>query len=116
MKPIVLILIIIVSVGVLWAIWDALPDKTLSLPEGTNTLIIGYTKRDLARELGVSADNIQLVQSSQREWPDGCLGVEKEGQVCTQVITPGYQIILEADGTEYTYRTNMNGTVIIPIR
>ena len=116
MKPIVLILIIIITAGVLWTIWDALPDKTLSLPEGTNTLVVGYTKRDLARELGVSADNIQLVESVQREWPDGCLGIKKEGQVCTQVITPGYQIVLEADGKKYTYRTNMNGSVIVPIR
>jgi len=116
MKPIVWILVIIITAGVLWAIWDAFPDKKLSLPEGTNTLIVGYAKRDLARELGVSSDNIQLVQSVQREWPDGCLGVKKEGQACTQVITPGYQIVLEADGKEYIFRTNINGSVIVPIR
>lgn len=116
MKPIALILVVIIAAGVLWTIWDAFPEKKLPLQEGTNTLIVGYAKRDLARELGVSADNIQLVESVSREWPDGCLGIKKEGESCTQAITPGYQIVLEADGIEYTYRTNANGSLIIPIR
>jgi hypothetical protein len=48
------------------------------------------------------------------DWPDGCLGVAEEGMMCTQVITPGFQIILEADGKVVEYRTNEDGSQVRP--
>jgi hypothetical protein len=48
------------------------------------------------------------------EWPDGCLGVQEEGLACTQVIIPGFRVILEANGRQMEYRTNEDGTQIRP--
>ncbi len=46
------------------------------------------------------------------DWPDGCLGVQTPGVMCTMVITPGYRVILEADGKQYEYHTNASGDVV----
>lgn len=68
----------------------------------------------LSENLGLPADKTKLVSTEGVEWPDGCLGVQMEGLMCTQVITPGFRIILEANGREVEYRTNEDGTQIRP--
>ena len=68
----------------------------------------------LSENIDVPVDEIKLVSSEAVEWPDGCLGVYQEGLVCTEVITPGFRVILEADGKQVEYRTNEDGTQIRP--
>jgi hypothetical protein len=68
----------------------------------------------LSENLGLPASEIKLVSTEVVEWPDGCLGVQEEGLMCTQVIMPGFRIILEANGREVEYRTNEDGTQIRP--
>ncbi len=46
-------------------------------------------------------------------WPDSCLGVETPGVLCAQVITPGYQVILQAADTPFAeYHTDLNGRAV----
>lgn len=68
----------------------------------------------LAKSLGISPDEITVVSMEEVEWPDGCLGIQIEGLMCTQAIVPGFRIILEANGKEVEYRTNEDGTQIRP--
>ena len=70
--------------------------------------------RALSGSLGISEENITLVSTEAVDWPDGCLGIQEEGLMCAQVITPGFQILLEANGREVEYRTNEDGTQIRP--
>jgi hypothetical protein len=48
------------------------------------------------------------------EWPDSCLGMALPGVACSQVVTPGYLIVLEANGVQFEYHTNADGSVIVP--
>ncbi|MGZ9165353.1 MAG: hypothetical protein ACXW4U_09270, partial [Anaerolineales bacterium] len=64
----------------------------------------------LSENVGLPVDKIKLVSTEAVEWPDGCLGVQVEGLVCTQVVTPGFRLILEANGRPVEYRTNEDGT------
>jgi len=68
----------------------------------------------LSQNLDLSADEITLVSTEAVDWPDGCLGVHDEGLNCTQALTPGFRIILEANGREVEYHTNEDGTQIRP--
>ena len=68
----------------------------------------------LSENLGAPVDQIKLVSTEAVEWPDGCLGIEEEGLACTQVITPGFRVILESNGRQVEYRTNEDGTQIRP--
>lgn len=60
-------------------------------------------KADLAKRLGVDVDSIAVVSRERVEWPDTSLGNPKPSMVYAQVITPGYRLILEADGQTYTH-------------
>lgn len=68
----------------------------------------------LAENFNLPTQDITLLSAEEEEWPDGCLGVAQEGLVCTQAITPGYRILLEADGRQVEYRTNEDGTQVRP--
>ena len=69
-------------------------------------------RADLATRLQIDPDTIKLVKVEQVDWPDGCLGVQTPGVMCTMVITPGYRVILAADGKQYEYHTNLSGDAV----
>ena len=68
----------------------------------------------LSETLNLTVDKIKLVSTEEVTWPNGCLGVQKLGVMCTQAEVPGYRIILEASGKQYEMHTNVNGSVVVP--
>jgi hypothetical protein len=102
---------------------DSAPTEEPSSPDQEPTpadLPVDLTPAQLAAitalsdSLGLPAKSITLVSTEAVDWPDGCLGVQEEGVTCTQVITPGFRIILEANAREMEYRTNEDGTQVRP--
>ncbi len=69
-------------------------------------------RADLVGRLQVDPDTIKLVSVEAVDWPDGCLGVQTPGVMCTMVITPGYRVVLEAGGKQVEYHTNASGDVV----
>lgn len=67
----------------------------------------------LAAELKVQAEEIRLVSSESVEWRDSCLGVEREGLMCLQVIKPGYLMTFETPLGVYEAHTNKDGSAYI---
>jgi hypothetical protein len=69
-------------------------------------------QRFLAERLGIDIARVQLQSIRPVQWPDACLGLSVEGELCAQVITPGYQVILQVDDRQYEVRTDRTGNVI----
>jgi hypothetical protein len=67
----------------------------------------------LSDQLSLAADQINLVSTEAVTWPDGCLGIVRMGVMCTQAEVPGFKIILDAEGQEYEYHTNQDGSVVL---
>ncbi len=68
----------------------------------------------LAQKAGVTPEEIAIVKTEKVEWPDACLGVTISGQMCAQVVTPGYRVVLELSGVQYEYHTDESGGNVIP--
>jgi hypothetical protein len=68
----------------------------------------------LAKSLGISPDQVAVVSSEAVQWPDGCLGVQRIGVMCNQLVTPGFRIVLAANGNQYELHTNQDGSVVVP--
>lgn len=66
-------------------------------------------RQALAEQLGVDVEQVELFTSEEREWPDSCLGLPKEGEACAEVITSGYSGILLAGETQYEFRVDESG-------
>lgn len=67
---------------------------------------------DLARRLGVPAQDILVASVELRQWPDACLGLPEPGELCAQVLTLGFAVTLQFDDASYGYRTNADGSVL----
>jgi hypothetical protein len=69
-------------------------------------------RADLAQSLGIDPLTISRVDVLPVDWPDSCLGLEKPGEACAQMVTPGFRVRLETGGLEYEYHTNQDASSI----
>ena len=67
---------------------------------------------DLADHLGIDVGDVQVISAEQVEWPDSSLGCPKPGHNYLMVITPGFRIILEANGKQVAYHADMHGYIV----
>lgn len=69
----------------------------------------------LALLIGVPVEAITVTSVEFVEWPNGCLGIEYKDTACTEVIVPGFRLLLAVEGDEqvYEYRSNQDGTLLL---
>ncbi len=83
------------------------PSSTEQEDEATNR-----AKQALADRLKLALSDIELVKIAAKTWNDSSLGCGKQGSMAMQVITPGYVVILNAQGREHEVHVAQNHTVI----
>lgn len=83
-------------------------------PGGASSAAVTAAVTLLAQQLGVPASQVTVVSAEAVEWPNGCLGVLMPGRMCTQVITPGYRVVLESGGKQYEFHTDGAGGAVLP--
>ena len=66
----------------------------------------------ISESMAVPAENIQIKNVEQTDWPDACLGLPEENEVCAQKITPGWLLTFNINNQEYKYRVDQTGTII----
>ncbi len=77
--------------------------------EGVPIALIDPVLIDAAARAGVEVGKVTVVSAELRDWPDGSLGCPVPGMMYTQVITPGYRVLIEAGGEQFDYRMNRRG-------
>lgn len=66
----------------------------------------------LSTQLSVAVEQIRIVDLSQEEWTDSCLGLGRLNESCLQAITPGWRAVFEVNGVTYEVRTDETGSNI----
>ena len=79
----------------------------------TADTVIALAIDDLANHLNASPEKIAIVSVNSMEWPNSALGCPLDGMDYLMVITPGFVIVLEADGEQYIYHTDDRQTVVL---
>lgn len=67
----------------------------------------------LIEQLGTLEDEIRFVSIDHMEWPDTCLGISSEGEMCAKVVTPGYKVVMLVGGQQYEFRTDIEGSTVL---
>ena len=78
------------------------PPKKKPREEGVGNAIADM----LRRQLNLEKKEVIVLEITKTQWPDGCLGLAAEGEICTLELVPGYAVTLEALGQRYQYRTD----------
>jgi hypothetical protein len=73
--------------------------------------VMAKATADLVKRTGRDPATFVVVRAEQVIWPDGSLGCRIPGQVYVQVQTPGYWIVLQANGKPFDYRATETGVV-----
>jgi len=63
----------------------------------------------LSHDVNAPTDTIAGVSQDEMTWRDSCLGCPKTGESCTQVMTPGYRVVLRIGDATYEYHTDLGG-------
>jgi hypothetical protein len=77
-------------------------------PDSLNNLLADV-QNDLSGRLNVSRAQIRVLTTQKVEWSDSSLGCPEPDMSYLMVITPGYRIVLEAQGQEHYYHSNESG-------
>ena len=81
---------------------------SLASPEPPNS-VIAATRQDLSQKTNISVNRLQIQAAQPQTWPDGCLGLAKLGEFCTQALVEGWRIILTDNQKTWVYRTDSSG-------
>ena len=85
-----------------------LVQPSLASPEPPNS-VIAATRQDLSQKTNISVNRLQIQAAQPQTWPDGCLGLAKPGEFCTQALVQGWRIILTDKQKTWVYRTDSSG-------
>jgi hypothetical protein len=87
------------------------PPSTQGADSKTREEAFRESVKDLSKKIGAPASDVAGVVQEDVTWPDSCLGCVKTGEVCAQVLTPGYRIVLRVRDATYEYHTNRGDRV-----
>lgn len=88
------------------------PAATLSAPPPEEKYV-ALAQQELAAQLGVTVDQITTAEVTALIWPDAALGCPSPGKVYAQGRVPGYKIVLQVNGVDYSYHTDQAGNMIL---
>ena len=66
-----------------------------------------------AAHLSVSAADLRVDQIDARQWGDSSLGCPKPGIMYSQIVTPGFLIVISGPGKQLEYHTDARGQVVL---
>jgi hypothetical protein len=62
--------------------------------------------------LATGAGDIHVQQVEARQWPDSSLGCPRQGVMYSQVVTPGYLVVVSAAGKQLEYHADSRGRIV----
>jgi hypothetical protein len=75
--------------------------------------LLAIFQDDLTRRALVKHDAITVVSATEQQWSNGAMGCPQPGQMYTQIIVPGYRVVLQASGDRYAYHSDRRGNFIV---
>ena len=109
---------LIISLVLVITACNQVPEQTgviapQELPEDTESLVL-LAKFDLTIKTGVDLEKISTESIDKTNFADASLGVPEPGMEYPALVTPGYIIILKADGETYEYHASGERVVQVP--
>ena len=94
------------------ATMTATPDQQAVIDPAVQKRVVGAAQSLLAKKLNVQASEISLVSIAAVSWPDSCLGLPGPDEMCAQMVTDGFKVVLAVGGQNYTFHTDQTGRAI----
>ena len=103
-----LILLLMLLLGVSLTFINPAMANSNNLPDPVAQAV----QKDASKRSNLPTEQLRIVDSVQRDWPDGCLGLAQPGTFCTQQVVSGWQVKVASGRETFIYRTNQSGSVV----
>ncbi len=84
---------------------SATPTQTAQPPQS----LVNTLRQSLSKQTGIPAKKLRVIESSQKNWANGCLELAKPDEMCTQMIVSGWRIVFSNGTRQWAYRTDATG-------
>ncbi|MBE9046314.1 hypothetical protein IQ255_18190 [Pleurocapsales cyanobacterium LEGE 10410] len=122
-----LLSVLLLSLGAFWVTWniaiadtglipapniqDEQPTEILSaetLPPAVQSAVFDEAMKRTSKTVA----DLKIVSARSQTWSDGCLNLAQPNELCSQVITPGWRVVVTDGIANWTYRTDDSGALI----
>jgi hypothetical protein len=69
--------------------------------------------QDATSRLGLSPGDVSLERVEAREWGDSSLGCPQPGNLYSQIVTPGFLIVINTGGKQLEYHSDTRARVVL---
>ncbi|MGF1587991.1 MAG: hypothetical protein ACFCU7_01870 [Pleurocapsa sp.] len=88
------------------------PPELLTSENTLPTEVKSAVLNDAVKRTSKTVADFKIIEAQSQEWSDGCLGLGTAEELCTQVITPGYQVVVTDGLRNWAYRTDQTGNTV----
>ena len=81
-------------------------------PEKPPDTVIDAVLRAIIETTNVEKNQLQVQKATVETWSDGCLGLAKPDEICTQALVEGWRVIVSDGDQNWVYRTDRTGQII----
>jgi hypothetical protein len=91
---------------------DEADDETPGMATPVDAAVVEPIVAAIARELNVATGEVSVISVTPQVWPDSSLGCPQPDTLYAQVLTPGYQVMVDVSGEQIEFHTDERGTVV----
>jgi hypothetical protein len=67
---------------------------------------------EVSKQTKIPANKLKITQYSRQTWSNGCLGISKPDEICTQALVEGWRVVVSGNKRNWVYRSNRNGRIL----
>jgi hypothetical protein len=71
--------------------------------------IANSLRQDLSKRVGIPVGKLHVTEATRKTWSNGCLGLPKPGEFCTEALVEGWRVVLSDGNQKWVYRTDLRG-------
>ena len=72
--------------------------------------VVAAVRKDLSRRTQIPPERLKVIEAKRTTWPDGCLGLGRAEEFCTQALVEGWWVKMGYRQQFWIYRTDLPGT------
>jgi hypothetical protein len=73
--------------------------------------VITRLRQALSKRTKIPAARLKVVEATAKTWSDGCLGLAKADEICTQAIVSGWRVVFSDGKQQWVYRSDKQARV-----
>ena len=67
---------------------------------------------DVSKRTKIPTAKLKITRYSRQTWSNGCLGISKPDEICTQALVEGWRVVVSGNNRTWVYRSDRNGRIL----